>query len=437
MSERAAAELRPAQHALDEEARLRRLLLCVGGAALLLMAVTWRLWWSSTPFPKVPLVELPQGWPNTVDAIAASVMWLGGTALIVGNVSEKASKLRRWGWLLPIGWLAATVLNQHRLQPWAYQFAAIATVGQLARPALAVRLLRLLAVGVYFWSALSKLDFQFAHTVGSQLFEQLLKFFGYPPGQFAHRDVAAAALLLPAGELCLVPLLCWHRSRRLGVAAATAMHAALVLLLGPLGLDHAPGVLLWNLYFIVQAWILFWPSTSHGAVAGSTAFAAVGHAPARGRRGGEGWAIGLIGLILLLPLGERRGWFDHWPSWALYAPHSSRVAMRIPAARVDSLPPSLAVLVERENASPWQWVVVPLDAWSLEVLRVPIYPQARFQLGVARAVAQRSDLERDVVVELRGPANRTDGRRRSRQLNGIDALRQATGRFFLNAQPRL
>ena len=38
---------------------------------------------------------------------------------------------------------------------------------------------------------------------------------------------------------------------------AIVMHGALMLTLGPLGLGHEWGVFLWNVYFGVQAWLLF------------------------------------------------------------------------------------------------------------------------------------------------------------------------------------
>jgi hypothetical protein len=44
------------------------------------------------------------------------------------------------------------------------------------------------------------------------------------------------------------------------------------------------------------------------------------------------------------------------------------------------------------------WVNVPIDRWSLQSLDTPIYPQARFQFGVAREIAGMVDSETHIRV---------------------------------------
>ena len=52
--------------------------------------------------------------------------------------------------------------------------------------------------------------------------------------------------------------LCFHRTR-LALAGAVLLHAIAVGHPGTLGLDHEPGVLAWNAFFIVQNLVLFGP----------------------------------------------------------------------------------------------------------------------------------------------------------------------------------
>jgi hypothetical protein len=367
--------------------------------------------------------------------------------------------VRRAAWGLPFGWLLAVITDQHRLQPWAYQFAALTVLFAIAKPAAMLTLARLLTIGIYFWSAVSKFDFQFVHTVGADIVTQLARFVGW--------DLAAAtsptlvhslAMLPPLVELLVAGLLlagllpgfashrfASHHFRigpigsgqigvgQIGVGLAVAMHSVLLLVLGPVGLNHLPAVLLWNLYFIAQVLLLFRPAQSTPQSSAQSSWSSL---LLPGSRTGSA----LVLVMLVMPIGERWGYWDHWPAWALYAPHSSRAAMWVSTAAVPRLPASLQSELDRNSQAGEVdqpgWVRLPLDRWSLASLGAPIYPQDRFQLGVAIAIAEQAGLDRDLHVELRGPASRFSGERQRQQLGGLPAVRQAAERFYFNASPR-
>ena len=82
------------------------------------------------------------------------------------------------------------------------------------------------------------------------------------------------------------------------------------------------------------------------------------------------------------------------------------------------------------------WVRVPIAKWSLSTLGTPIYPQARFELGVARAIAAEIDSEFEVRAVLLGTASRTTGSRERVVLEGSTAIERAGHRFFFNTTPR-
>ncbi|XZE53064.1 hypothetical protein SH139x_004780 [Planctomycetaceae bacterium SH139] len=449
---------------------------CVGLFGIALMAATWRLWIPQSEFPQVPLLGQPWGLPE-VTAWSAWPQWLALASMLLGLISLlfadsppgqsptgasdatavtcwqdwiRQDWIRRAAWGLPLGWLLAVITDQHRLQPWAYQFAALTVLFAIARPAAMLTLARLLTIGIYFWSAVSKFDFQFVHTVGADMVTQLARFVGW--------DLAAAtsptlehslAVLPPLVELLVAGLLlaglligfsshrfASHRFRmgpigigQIGVGLAVAMHCVLLLVLGPVGLNHLPAVLLWNLYFIAQVLLLFGPVQSSSPSSWSSLLLP-----------GSRTGFALVLVMLGMPIGERWGYWDHWPAWALYAPHSSRVTMWVSTAAVTRLPASLQrELDANSQASEVDqpgWVRLPLDRWSLGSVGAPIYPQDRFQLGVAIAVAEQAGLDRDLHVELRGPASRFSGARQRQQLGGLPAIRQAAERFYFNASPR-
>jgi len=76
-----------------------------------------------------------------------------------------------------------------------------------------------------------------------------------------------------------------------------------------------------------------------------------------------------------------------------------------------------------------------MERWSLETLGVPIYPQARFQLGVAQAVAQRLDDPEDARLELFSVARRQDGERQKQTCYGLNAMSAAESQFWLGSRP--
>ncbi|MEC8162907.1 MAG: hypothetical protein VX111_17305, partial [Planctomycetota bacterium] len=82
------------------------------------------------------------------------------------------------------------------------------------------------------------------------------------------------------------------------------------------------------------------------------------------------------------------------------------------------------------------WCEFDLAQWSLTELGVPIYPQDRFQAGVALALARRLDNERGIRITWEGPSDRWTGERATEQWLGRQALELAVGRFRVNAEPR-
>ena len=74
-----------------------------------------------------------------------------------------------------------------------------------------------------------------------------------------------------------------------------------------------------------------------------------------------------------------------------------------------------------------------LSQLSLDELRAPIYPQDRFQIGAALAIANRYQLGEKVHVEMQSASDRFSGARRRRMIDGATALREAADEFWLNA----
>jgi hypothetical protein len=306
--------------------------------------------------------------------------------------------------------------------------------------------MRYLIIGIYFYSAVGKLDFEFLHSVGQQMLGVMSKWVGQDLSEISDASRIGLVAVFPFVELAIAVGLAWTKTRRVAGIFAIALHLVLIAILGPLGLSHRFGVLIWNGQFAIQAFLLFVvaqvtdsapKANVKGTVSGNILT----------RRVSEGVTsltrrvvIAMVVVVSVMPCTERFGIWDHWPSWALYAPHSSRVRVEVASPSVQRLPASLAALVtptvDGDDDGAMVWLPVPMDAWSLKTLHTPIYPQSRFQLGVARYIASEINSEFQVRIAILGAADRFTGQRKISILEGDEEIVKANQLFWLNTMPR-
>ena len=399
-------------------------------STLVLLAETWRLWTPQTLYPQVPFFA----WAG---ALSPLLDWLTFVSIVVLLCAVLIVPERWLSWklallLLIFPWTMSILLDQHRLQAWAYFALLVSCVLACADRDREFAPLRLIVVGVYFFSALSKFDYTFAHSVGQQFLGALAGLLGLSIEGLAPSVRVGLALVFPTIELLVAVMLCVPRVRRWGVALAVLMHLTLLGILGPWGLNHHGGVLVWNAWFIVQAVLLFGQPRFRWWLLPE---AHVADVPPRERRLPVrlAWTVAIASVVL--PLLEPWGYFDHWPAWALYAPRTSRVLVLLDRDVVSRLPPDVRQHI-RDDDPRSLWVRLKIDAWSLASLKAPIYPQDRFQLGVAEAVARRYALQSEIRAVWLSAAQRTTGRRHREVLVGQTAIASAGKHFWLNTHPR-
>ena len=409
--------------------------------ACALIAVTWKLWTPQSKFPQIPFFEFLIHAPGWLDWIALSIVVF--SLLIVGfslrgigilpvrertpnsiNPEERSPGLN-W---FSIGHLAFAFamallisLDQNRLQPWAYHFVILGLLMGLARPRQATSMIRWIAISIYVYSAISKFDYQFVHTVGDQMLSTIVGFAGVETADWSPELKHGLVFLLPAGELLVGIGLALNRFRAIAVVSAIGLHVALLLILGPWGLDHRPGVLIWNLFFVFQALFLFWPEANADqqenkaqADVDQTRLEKADSDRQNSAPNLNWLALLLTIFVLSFPATQWIGVCDHWPGWQVYSPSSSRAQLRNGRS---------------------------VSQWSLEELGVPVYPQSRFQLAVAYAAATKQAGEDqhgtgNFQIELRHQSNRFTGERVNEVLTGADQFKMKTSRFILNTQAR-
>lgn len=412
--------------------------LSLGG--LVLIAVTWPLWTPQDRFPRIALLESIASLPDSVDA---SLTWIAlglcCASLLGMSIFAHRKLVARWAAaIVALSFLVLVLLDQHRLQPWCIHISVCLLLATWARPERRLDYLTWFTASIYVYSAIGKFDAQFLHTVGQDFVRSLLGSVGWNSELIDYRLRVWIAFGFPLFELCAGLGLAWRPTRWLAAVAAIGMHIMLLWVLGPLGLDHAWGVLIWNSLFIVLNVMMFlWPGASDHSAAATPAetLEPTSRAAARvgDRRGG------LIELLLVcalvVPAGERLGLVDHWLGWALYAPHSSRVHIEIFESAVPRLPAAVQPFVQCGSEPQSLWCVVRVDRWSLATLGAPLTPQQRFQIGVARALLPLVD-DHEIRADILSTADRWTGRRKQHELRGSAELNAAAKQYWFNTTPR-
>lgn len=409
---------------------------------LALVAVTWKLWTPQDVFPQVPLIRAACDWPGWFDWVCLAVLVASSLTLLV--VGQRGWWSRGSCIAMALSLAGFFILDQHRLQPWAWQFFLLAVLLSLADDTTARRGWRWLVIGIYFWSAVSKLDYTFCHEQGPALLGGLKQAMGLRgmPNRWTEALDVVGSLGIALGELSVAVLLAWPRARWLGLWTATIMHLALLAALGPFGLNHSLGVLLWNVFFIVQNWLLFREAAASHPPSGETALIQVGSwlrdlatwPTSRPNR----LALGVIAAAMAWPVLEPFGYCDHWLAWAVYSARTDvfEVSLRI-ETNVSFRPVSASphLIIEHFGANGR----FDLARWSLNELAAPIYPQNRFHVGVWLAVLNRGDPElTNAWLYLWGPRHRWTARTvHARGLVRRDEIEAEADNFFWNAHPRL
>ena len=389
----------------------------LAGFALLLFAVTWKLWTPQTDFPQIPFFHVLVGVPGIVDWIGTAILAI---CLLGMLISGSPTTLRGWSLIFAVFGTVLVLLDQHRLQPWTYQFLVFAILIATCKTKSALFWMRWIVISIYIFSALSKFDYQFIHTVGSQMLSTLVGFLGMDSSTLPENARHWAVVALPCGELLIGIGLVFEKTRKLAVPLAILLHLTLLLVLGPLGLGHRPGVLVWNLFFVGQILILFGglPCQDSTAAAPPT----------------QPLAMEFIGswvavFVILFPVTQVFGICDHWPAWEVYAPRCSRAEIVGPIHEFTPEPDDAA---PRQHHKPW----LDVSQWSLSEIGVPVYPEARFQLAVAMAVAEKFDFDREFQVGIQSESNRRTGARKTVTLTGRDQMKMRASQFWLNTKAR-
>ncbi len=396
--------------------------LVLGLSTLLMLALSWPLWVGDGVIPRVPFLAgfdgLPGSWP-TYGFVMGSVAMASALNVFASRKNGRVG--RRLGPatdLISVGLIVGLVIaDQHRLQPWIYQYLLVTLAFAAFSPGNALRLARLFVILLYAYSGLSKLDATFTRELGGLFLNTALRPLGLDPSNWPATGRTAAVLTMPAVEILVAIGLYFHVTRRWALAGAILLHAMLLAILGPWGLGHSTIVLIWNASLIVEDLLLFGPRRLD--LSGDDA-----------RRSNLSWIEWPVKVVFLMaavmPLFERRGLWDTWPSFALYASHGERVDIYLADWEGVRLPDSVRAHLGPVGRDGYRRLDV--NGWSL--VRAG---DSRLSPGPGRARSGRGTGR--IVGDSPGGARRDPGTRRPPLGRAVDGDDPGSGKHPASCEP--
>ena len=333
-----------------EEQTEKRVRILAAAAMAFSVFLSFRLWATDRTFPLAPMVDwLPSIPPRF--GYAGTLLLLILLAVISFVKSPKHYLAALVGLLVIL-----IVLDQSRLQAWVYfwGFVFLALTVFHYRPASrpsVLQVLRLLLCVMYFWSGIHKLNHQFV-TYGL-------------PWIVGSDDAVVKAFALPvaAYEAAIGVLLLFPRTRKVGLYSAVALHAIILIVLGPLGRNYNSVVWPWNLALIGTVFILFRDDTPPRSIL----------TPKTALHWATIVVMGIIPALGLLHV------LDPPLSFKLYSGNVSRMYIQPPPeerARYESY-----ITPEGD---------ISVQNWSMGELNVFFYPSERVYWKIFEDVASRS-----------------------------------------------
>lgn len=344
----------------------------LAGFEIALIAATFPLWTGNHDFPVIPLISNIT-LPMIVDRCLVCIL-IAACAYIVAAFRNTGRDVIVCAVALTAA-VALCILNQQRLQAWHWLFMLGLTTSFFP-PAAGLKLLRSVLASIYICSVLSRLGPVAHQGMSAAIVDQLLQLLKINPAiaNGSLGEVLCHALNL--AELAVGILLLLPASRRYGILSAMLLHCTLLLALGPLGLRHHWGVLIWNLCFLTLIPVAFSGPIRRPNAAASTPTAVPGL---------DRVFRAAMFFVWLFPVSGLFGIADNWPAWQLYSTRPESWTLQIRERDLSKLPESVRTHVTAPL--PFEdYIFVKLDRWSLAETGSPMYPQSRFQREVIRRV---------------------------------------------------
>ncbi len=361
--------------------RLQLLRLSVVLAFCIGLAMCPALWIGPRSYPMAPLLQLV---PPIEGHLAQGLY----AALFVLAIAACAVRDARW----PIGGFLGVIMifclaDQTRWQPWVFQYGVLLAVAALgpgtdeaAGQERALNTARLIIAFTYIFSGLQKINLNFVENdfawVITPITDRLPSL-----GSF----LGAFGFIVPFIQVAFGAGLLTRRFRRVSLVAAVAMHAFILAMFGPLGLNWNNVIWPWTAAMVVFDLLLFsggqtfsWKDVLWNA---------------RGRR----HTVSVL-LFAVLPVLSFFNLWDSYLSSALYSGNLTEAQIYLSDAGAASLTREIKSHLVHTSADT---NVLNIQRWAIEELNVTPYAETRVFKTIARSVCDGMPDRNQLVLIVR------------------------------------
>jgi hypothetical protein len=341
----------------NDEQRLAAMARLIAGSMLLCMTFSGTLWFSTRQYPLTPLLGIVPPFPEWLDT--AVVFSLAGllSAVLVWPLAR-----------LPVAVVVGLLLilfaqDQSRLWPSFYtsflMFLLLLGHDRGGQRAAGHTLagMRFAFAAIYFWGGFQKLTQHFFWEEFPWFIQPLTNLVPLPETWIPAIGVAAAVF-----EMVFALGLLTTRFRRLALWEALAMHAVILICIGPLRGHWNDSAWVWSLTMAAQVWLLF--------------YAAPPFEVAAMLAGPPGSRVARALVFLLVGIMPALNSMNRWDSALSFNIYSGNVNVGSVVMRPDavaSLPPAVAAHVTHGD----NWAMLPLNAWAMSEFNAGTYPEKR------------------------------------------------------------
>lgn len=212
---------------------------------------SYKTWITDRMYPVIPPLEFLQYIPGFLHEFLFGFSLLALLMVLFLKTSR---------WLLISLFLSELVscsLDTVRWQPWEYMYMCIllVTIINFHKPKSIVLLMHLFLVSVYLFSGLHKLNRSFLSLAWMNMI--LIDFLGLSMDIILKYKLFFVGLIIPIVELFLAILLLLSKSKKKISYLLIMTHLAILIVIGPFGLQHNSVVWFWNLTMIFILLIVY------------------------------------------------------------------------------------------------------------------------------------------------------------------------------------
>lgn len=314
--------------------------------------LTWRLWTTQRLFPTIPIWKFL----DSTSAIVHSILFVISILLMLAVFKFYLNKYIIS--TLIITEIFSCILDINRLQPWEYQFIFVLIIYLTNKSNLLSVIIFSIAC-IYIYSGLQKLHPAFLQNIWGKLF--LNKFFNLESSMIHNKWVIHSGYILALYESFGGLALLFKKTRKFAIYALMIMHLFILLFFGPLILNINFIIWPWNLLMLFYLFIFLNEQKNI-----SFNYAILIYK----------WNKLITICLAIMPLLGIFGYWDQYLSANLYSGKNIGAVIFIKDTDKTSQLHRFFKKKNENDTSKNQYYI-NLNAWSLEELHVPLYPEKR------------------------------------------------------------